>query len=217
MYLLEKVEYLESASKEYSKKFLQFVFLKTLGITLFVLSIFILLSAVTYSKNDPSFRNANDGEITNFLGIFGSHLAASLHVAIGITMFILPIFLLAWSSRFLFGSLPTYLIKRIILLPLFIAFFSVFSSTNVPPSYWSFEYGLGGIFGDTFLKTLLIYQPIEINHWLQLIAVFCLTFSIYLFFLVAGLQKQEIRALVKSRFNHFMILLRGLYLSLIHI
>ena len=98
MSFLEKVEYPESASKEYSKKFLQFVFLKTLGITLFVLSIFILLSAVTYSKNYPSFRNANDGEITNFLGIFGSHLADSLHVAIGISMFILPMFLFAWSS-----------------------------------------------------------------------------------------------------------------------
>ncbi len=215
MSFLEKVEYPESASKEYSKKFLQFIFLKTLGIVLFVFSIFILLSAITYSKNDPSFRNASGGEITNFMGIFGSHLADSLHVAIGITMFILPMFLLAWSIRFLFTSSPTYLIKRIILLPLFIAFFSVFSSTNVPPSYWSFEYGLGGIFGDTFLKKLLIYQPIEINHWLQLIAVFCLTFSIYLFFLVAGLQRQEVHALMKSRFSHFMILLRGLYKVLV--
>jgi len=156
MSFLEKVDYPDSATKEYSKKFLQFIFLKTLGVSLLVASFFILLSVVTYSKNDPSFRNANDGEITNLFGIFGSHLADSLHVAIGVTMFTLPVFLLAWSSKFLFSSSPTYLIKRMILLPLFIAFFSVFLSTNVPPPYWSFEYGLGGIFGDTFLKKLLI-------------------------------------------------------------
>ena len=195
MSFLEKVDYPESETKEYSKKFLQFIFLKTLGATLFASSVFLLLSIATYSKGDPSFRNANDGEITNLFGIIGSHLADSLHVAIGITMCTLPVFLFAWAFRFLFSNSSTYLIKRIILLPLFIAFFSVFLSTNAPPSYWSFEYGLGGIFGDTFLKKLLIYQPIEINHWLQLIAVFCLTFSIYLFFLVAGLQRQEVHAL----------------------
>ena len=214
MSFLEKVDYPDSAAKEYSKKFLQFIFLKTLGISLLVSSLFILLSVVTYSKNDPSFRNANDGEITNLFGIFGSHLADSLHVAIGVTMYTLPVFLLAWSSKFLFSSSPTYLIKRMILLPLFIAFFSVFLSTNVPPPYWSFKYGLGGIFGDTFLKKLLIYQPIEINQWLQLIAVVCLTFSILMFFPVAGLKKQEVSVLFKNRFRHFTIFLGALYTAL---
>ena len=113
MSFLEKVDYPESATKEYSKKFLQFIFVKTLGILLFFLSVFILLSVITYSKNDPSFRNANDGEITNLFGKFGSYLADSLHVAIGVTMLTLPIFLFAWSGRFLFTSAPIYLFRRI--------------------------------------------------------------------------------------------------------
>ena len=111
MSFLEKVDYPDSATKEYSKKFLQFIFLKGFGILLFILSFFILLSVATYSKNDPSFRNANDGEIANLLGKFGSYLADSLHVAIGVTMLTLPVFLLAWSGRFLFSSSPTYLFK----------------------------------------------------------------------------------------------------------
>ena len=211
MSFLEKVDYPDSATKEYSKKFLQFIFLKSFGILLFILSFFILLSVATYSKNDPSFRNANDGEIANLLGKFGSYLADSLHVAIGVTMLTLPVFLLAWSGRFLFSSSPTYLFKRIILLPLFIAFFSVFLSTNAPPTYWSFEYGIGGIFGDTFLKKLLIYQPIEINQWLQSIAIVSLIFSIFLFFHVAGLKKHEVKALTRNRFKHLMIFLVGSY------
>ena len=137
MSFLEKVDYPESATKEYSKKFLQFIFLKFLGATLFASSVFILLSIATYSKGDPSFRNANDGEIANLFGIIGSHLADSLHVAIGITMFTLPVFLFAWAIRFLFSNSSSYLIKRIILLPLFIAFFSVFLSTNSTPYYYS--------------------------------------------------------------------------------
>ena len=102
MSFLEKVDYPESTAKEYSKKFLQFIFLKTLGILLLFSSVFILLSVVTYSKNDPSFRNANDGEISNLFGIIGSHLADSLHVAPGVTMVTLPVILLALASRFLF-------------------------------------------------------------------------------------------------------------------
>ena len=129
-------------------------------------------------------------------------------------MLTLPIFLFAWSSRFLFTSTPINLFRRIILLPVFIGFFSVFLSTNTPPNHWSFEYGLGGIFGDTFLKKLLIYQPIEINQWLQSIAIVCLAFSIFLFFLVAGFKKNEVHSLTRNRFRHLKILLLGLYRAL---
>ena len=121
MSFLEKDDYPESAVKEYSKKFLLFIFVKSFGILLFFSSVFIFLSVITYSKNDPSFRNANDGEIANLFGKFGSYLADSLHVAIGVTMLTLPIFLFAWSSRFLFSNGPIYLFKRIILLPLFLS------------------------------------------------------------------------------------------------
>ncbi len=210
MSFLEKVDYQDTGVREYSKKFLQFIFLKTFGILLFFSSLFILLSIVTYSKNDPSFRNANDGEVANLFGKIGSHLADSLHVSIGVTMLTIPLFLFAWSTRFLFSNSATYIFKRIILLPFFIGFFSVFLSTNSPPYDWSFEYGLGGIFGDTFLKKLLIYQPIEINQWLRWIAIFCLALSILFFFLVSGFRRHEVKSLAINRFRHLKILVTGL-------
>ena len=214
MSFLDKVDYTDSAESNYSKKFLNILLLRAFGILFLGLSMFILLSIVTYSKNDPSFRNANDGEIANIFGVLGSYFADSLHVAIGISMVTLPIFLLAWAGRFLLSNSPNYLFKRIIFLPFFVAFFSIFLSTNAPPTIWSFEYGLGGIFGDTFLKKLLIYQPIEINQWLQMIAIICLTFSVFLFFLVAGFKNHEIYSLTRHRVRHLIILLMGSYKGL---
>ncbi len=214
MSFLEKVEYTDPAAKEYLKKFVMLFLFKTVGILFFISSLFIFFSVVTYSKNDPSFRNANDGQIENLFGILGAYLADSLHVAMGITMLTLPIFMLAWSIRFIFGSSPNYILKRIVVMPLFIAFFSIFLSTNSPPAYWSFEYGLGGIFGDTFLKKLLIFQPFEINLWLRSIAATCLIFSIFLFFLVAGLKKHEMSSLIRNRFKHLLVLVVGSYKTL---
>ena len=153
MSFLEKVDYPDSATKEYSKKFLQFIFLKSFGILLFILSFFILLSVATYSKNDPSFRNANDGEIANLLGKFGSYLADSLHVAIGVTMLTLPVFLLAWSSRFLFSSSPTYLFKRI----------WIKAKYEIPSKYWYLN-GIGGIIV-FYISLLSIYKTYTGNGW----------------------------------------------------
>ena len=38
-----------------------------------------------------------------------------------------------------------------------------FVSSNKPLFYWPFEYGLGGIFGDTALKKLLILRELLIQ------------------------------------------------------
>ena len=91
MSFLEKVDYADSAAKEYSRKFLKFIVFKSFGTVLFLLSLFLLLSLITYSQNDPSFRNANDGAVANLFGKFGSYLADSLHLAIGVTMLILSL------------------------------------------------------------------------------------------------------------------------------
>ena len=127
-------------------------------------------------------------------------------------MFTLPVFLFAWAIRFLFSNSSSYLIKRIVLLPLFIAFFQYFYPLIPRLTTGLLSMVLGEYSVILFLKKLLIYQPIEINQWLRLIAAVCLTFSIFfLFFLVAGFKKQEASKLIRNRFKHFIILLAGLF------
>ncbi|MDH3344494.1 MAG: DNA translocase FtsK 4TM domain-containing protein, partial [Desulfobacteraceae bacterium] len=66
-----------------------------IGILLFFLVIFTLISLLSYSPADPSINNARAaGQIHNFFGLFGAHLAGILIGLFGLGSFWVPILLL---------------------------------------------------------------------------------------------------------------------------
>ena len=77
-----------------------------IGIFLFFLVIFTLISLVSYSPGDPSIHNAKaSGQIENLFGIFGAHLAGALIGLFGIGAFWVPFILLIACIQF-FGPDP---------------------------------------------------------------------------------------------------------------
>ncbi|MFQ5485571.1 MAG: DNA translocase FtsK 4TM domain-containing protein, partial [Desulfobacterales bacterium] len=77
-----------------------------LGIFLFFLVIFTLVSLLSYSINDPSINNAKTtGDIHNLFGLFGSHISGILIGLFGLGAFWIPILLLLMSIHF-FGNQP---------------------------------------------------------------------------------------------------------------
>jgi S-DNA-T family DNA segregation ATPase FtsK/SpoIIIE len=75
-----------------------------IGIVLFFLVIFTLISLLSYSPGDPSINNAKAaGEINNLFGVFGAHTAGILIGLFGIGAFWLPILFLLMSIHF-FGK-----------------------------------------------------------------------------------------------------------------
>ena len=146
MSFLEKVEYSSSPLYERSRNLVRATLFKFVGILLFAIFAFSFGSLITYSKNDPSFRNANDKDVENIFGVFGSYFADSIHMAIGLSMFLLPLFFLFWSGRFIFQRNSKLFFKRLLFMPFCLASSSLFVSSNKPFSDSPFEYGLGGIF-----------------------------------------------------------------------
>jgi S-DNA-T family DNA segregation ATPase FtsK/SpoIIIE len=74
------------------------------GLLLFFLVVFTLISLLTYSPNDPSIHNAAvAGDIHNQFGFFGAHLAGLLIGLFGLGAFWVPVLLLLASIHF-FGS-----------------------------------------------------------------------------------------------------------------
>ena len=192
MSFLEKIDYTNSPQSGEQRSFLRVTLFKLLGLILFFFFVFSFASLISYSKDDPSLRNATDRDVENFFGITGSYFADSLHIAVGLSMFLIPLYFLFWSGRLLFGSNSQIFVSRLVFVPFCLASTSLFFSTNEPIFNWPFEYGLGGIFGDTALKKILILQPIEINLWLQLISVFSFLSSIFLSTLIFGFTYREI-------------------------
>jgi S-DNA-T family DNA segregation ATPase FtsK/SpoIIIE len=76
------------------------------GIFLFFLVIFTLISLLSYSPNDPSIHNAKVGkQIHNLFGILGAHLSGALIGLFGLGAFWFPLLLLLASVQF-FGDNP---------------------------------------------------------------------------------------------------------------
>jgi len=68
-----------------------------LALCLLAAAILLLLSLITYHSSDPTLFTTSSGErpVSNIVGIFGANLAAILLVAIGLSAYWLPIFLIA--------------------------------------------------------------------------------------------------------------------------
>ncbi len=72
-----------------------------IGILLFFLVIFSMISLLSYSPNDPSINNASaGGNIHNLFGVFGAHTSGILVGLFGIGAFWLPLLLLLMSIQF---------------------------------------------------------------------------------------------------------------------
>ena len=75
-----------------------------IGILLFFLVVFTLISLVSYSPMDPSINNAKAaGEIRNFFGMLGAHIAGLLIGLFGLGAFWIPLILLLLSIHILGG------------------------------------------------------------------------------------------------------------------
>jgi len=71
------------------------------GISLFFLVIFTLISLLSYSPADPSINHAtSSGHIQNFFGLLGAQLAGILIGPFGIGAFWVPVLLLLTSIHF---------------------------------------------------------------------------------------------------------------------
>ncbi len=147
------------------------------GVLVILVSIFIFISLVTYSPEDPNFIFPENTPIKNLMGSKGSFLSDLLFQSFGLVSLLIPFtffftgLVIAISKKFLL------IIENLFFIILYILLASLFFSVFYENSYWLIINGnngfLGNLFEDTFILELIKSSE---NFSYYLLIVFILLF-----------------------------------------
>src|SRR6056300_1747189 len=164
-----------------------------LGLALIGLSIVIAMILVSYSPTDPGLASASDIPVQNWLGSFGANVASPLMLILGLGSWSFVMLLFAWGLRFLLHKGADRATTRLVFAPIAIALFSIYAASLVPSSGWTHNFGMGGLFGDTVVGSLLSLLPLSAGSAIILISVTSALGALVLGAFVLGCSKEEIR------------------------
>ena len=148
---MEIKKILENTSNFVTKRLIELF-----GVLILILSIFLLISLLSYYPEDPNFIFPQNTEINNILGFRGSVVSDLFFQSIGlvsilvsITFVITGINVVRTKKLILILQNPFYLILYVILGSLFFAVY-------YPESFWLTINGNGGFVGKLLSETFLI-------------------------------------------------------------
>jgi DNA segregation ATPase FtsK/SpoIIIE-like protein len=137
------------------------------GIFVVILAFYLATVLISFDSNDPSFNTFSTSQnIINYGGLTGAKIADLCYQFIGLSSFILVIFIFSFGLQLIDINGIEYCLTKIIIMPFAILCFSLFFSIIPQPQWWQFS-SLGGVNG-LYLKNLLFQIPIPLLFLLSL-------------------------------------------------
>ncbi len=171
------------------------------GIAMLVVGFMVALLLASYSPSDPSWLSASNEPVQNWLGQFGASIASPLFVIVGWGSWAIVVVLLVWGARFAFHWGSDRAFSRTIFAPIAIAMLAVYAATHVPGENWSHSFGLGGLFGDMILGTLLGLVPLSAAFGLKFASLLMGLAMLAVMLFVLGFSLHELK-----RFARFLLI-----------
>ncbi|MFK7939738.1 MAG: DNA translocase FtsK 4TM domain-containing protein [Roseovarius sp.] len=165
-----------------------------LGLVLIVVAVMAAAMISSYHPDDPSWMSATDAPVHNIMGATGAALAAPLFMIVGWGAWGLAIVLGVWGVRFALHKGQARAIGRLIFAPIWIAVLALYASSLTPGTVWAstHSFGLGGLFGDTVLGTVLGILPVGAALGLKLVSLVLGAVMLVLGAFVLGFTRLEI-------------------------
>jgi DNA segregation ATPase FtsK/SpoIIIE, S-DNA-T family len=166
-----------------------------LGLVLILVAAGFAMMLWTYSPEDPGWMVATEEPARNAFGRFGAALASTLIILIGKGAWTIPLVFATWGGRFLFHRGGERALGRVVFAVLAVAFAAVHCATLVPSDAWTHTFGLGGLFGDTVLGSLIGVIPGSAGFGLKLLSLLTFAGLVVMMLYVTGFDMAELRAL----------------------
>ncbi len=190
--------------KNYISKISDFIInrlAELVGIALVIISIFLFISLISYSPEDPNFIFPENQNIKNILGFRGSFIADIFFQSIGIVSLLIPFSLLFTGLSITINKKFVVIIENIFFIILYIILGTFFFGIFHKETYWLIINGNNGFVGDLMSETI-IADFLKIN---KSASYYFLIFFILLFFLLSSNFKishiLNIFALIRKLFS----------------
>ena len=166
-----------------------------LGLALILVGLAFAAILGSYSPEDPGWMVATDEPAQNMLGRFGAAVASTLTILIGLGAWAIPVIFLAWGVRFMAHRGGERALGRVVFAVVAVAFAAVHCATLVPGDTWTHTFGLGGLFGDTVLGSLLGVVPGSAGFGLKFLSLLTFAGLIAFMLYVCGFDMAELAAI----------------------
>ena len=118
------------------------------GISLILISIFLIASIISYSPSDPNFIYSPENiEIKNIGGFYGSVISDFLLQSLGLISIFLVINFFYWGTRLTTKKIISNFITKIFFTLVYIVFGTTALNIFYNNSYWLIDNGNGGFIG----------------------------------------------------------------------
>ena len=165
--------------------------IETAGITLVIIGLFLLVSLVTFSPDDPNFIFPNNTEIQNLLGFNGSYTADLFFQTFGLIALLIPFTLIFSGINITLYKKIFSIFESIFYSVIYTLFGSLFFSYFYPTAFNLYINGNGGFIGK-YLESTFLVSLININSQISyyfLILVILILFLVSIHFKISPFYK----------------------------
>ena len=167
------------------------------GFVLIALGVMAAAMIYSYSPQDPSWLSATDAPVQNWLGRAGASVAAPLFMIVGWASWGLAMVLLVWGARFALHRGEERALSCLIFGPIWIALAAVYAAGVPESAAWTHSFGLGGLFGDMMMGSILTILPLGTTLALKLMMLLLSGVVIVMGAFVLGFTKTELTRLAR--------------------
>ena len=182
--------------------------IELLGISLILISIFLLISIVSYSPSDPNFiYTPENTEIKNVGGFYGSVISDFLLQSLGLICILISFNFFYWGVKLTTQKIVNNFITKIFFILVYITFGTTALNILYNDSFWLIDNGNGGFVGSTIKENIYYFTPLIENQYV----IYSLILLTVIFFILSlDIKSNEILkifllpfAIIKKTVNLF--------------